>query len=488
MASVNLQSKDGYGDGSRSPERARAVSAPWNKIVSGESCESSSPVVSVISPAASPPPLSIQEQIMNASTDWYPPDTASSVDECSIGCQPDGSDIGGGGTNVIKKPVWSKPSNGVVEVVSPVMGAVSWPALGESTKSAPKSSSSESLHTLSDGSLLPAVQETGNKEQTSRKPASVNPASTPNHVTHSGQRLVKRGGGSSGTYISSNGGVSKSELLHDTSGKPDTIATDSIPKDHTYKESSRGGFGSQPNSGSDHHHQQNSYRRGNGGQNFRAQGQGQGRGNQVWSQHRNFNRDMNTQPQRGGFHRGGYVRPSVHNSTPFIHPPMPLPVRPFGNNVMYPDVASAMIYFQGPAAPMVPGPRYFPFPDPLHGNIVKQIEYYFSNENLVKDTYFRRNMDEQGWVPVNLIASFNKVSSLTDNLQLILDVMRQSTVVEVQGEKMRRRNDWMRWLMPPAVQVPLASQLQGIGLDSRPSSGELSSQLPQGGGERAAVA
>ncbi|KAI3802407.1 hypothetical protein L1987_30539 [Smallanthus sonchifolius] len=56
------------------------------------------------------------------------------------------------------------------------------------------------------------------------------------------------------------------------------------------------------------------------------------------------------------------------------------------------------------------------------------------------------------------------------------------------SEKMRQRNDLMRWLMPPAVQVSLASQLQGIRLDSRPSSGELSSQLPQGGGELAAVA
>ncbi|KAI3743647.1 hypothetical protein L1987_61358 [Smallanthus sonchifolius] len=60
--------------------------------------------------------------------------------------------------------------------------------------------------------------------------------------------------------------------------------------------------------------------------------------------------------------------------------------------------------------------------------------------------------------------------------------------VHLQAEKMRRRNDRMRWLMPPAVQLPLASQLQGIRLDSRPSSGELSSQLPQGGGEWAAVA
>ncbi|KAJ0445488.1 putative la-type HTH domain, winged helix-like DNA-binding domain superfamily [Helianthus annuus] len=464
MAAVNLQSNDGPS----SPARA-----PWSKIVTGESSE--------------PSPSAIYEEIMNASTDWYPSD--NTVDESVTGSQGEGFELDSG--NVVKKPVWSKPLNGVVEVVSPVMGAVCWPALGDSTKAAVKSASSESLNSLSDGSLVPAVQVSGNSLSSSHKPASVNPASTPNHVAHTGAKSVKRGGGSSGANLSSNGGVSESESLGNASGKHDAVGMDSVLKDDTYKGSPRGGFGSQPNSGNEHHYQQNSYRRGNGGPTSRGGGsyQHNNYGGKLEQGHRNFNnRDTNMQYQRGGYRRGGYIRPSVHNPTPFVHPPMRMPVPPFGNNVMYPDVASGMIYFQGPAPPMVSGPPYFPFPHPLHGTIVKQIEYYFSNENLVKDTYLRRNMDAQGWVPVNLIAGFKKVSCLTDNAQLILDVMRQSTVVEVQGDKMRRRNDWMRWLMPPAVQDSLASQLQGIGLDSRPSSGELSSQLQQGGGERAAVA
>ncbi|KAJ0096420.1 hypothetical protein Patl1_29153 [Pistacia atlantica] len=43
----------------------------------------------------------------------------------------------------------------------------------------------------------------------------------------------------------------------------------------------------------------------------------------------------------------------------------------------------------------------------------------------------------------------NMVSLLTDNIQLILDALRSSTVVEVQGDKIRKRNDWMRWIIPP---------------------------------------
>lgn len=43
-----------------------------------------------------------------------------------------------------KKPAWCRRSNGVIDVGA-VMGAVSWPALGESTKSAPEMSPSDSI-------------------------------------------------------------------------------------------------------------------------------------------------------------------------------------------------------------------------------------------------------------------------------------------------------------------------------------------------------
>lgn len=429
--------------------------------------------------------------------------------------------------------VWSKkPLNEVVGVS--VMGGDddAWPSLDAGAKAALKSPSSDSLTGLSDSSL----QVTGNSSSLLHKPEPVknmNPATVTNHVAASVQKPAKRGGGSSGVYVS-NGGVSKQlpasqELKvevanNSTSGKPATVAVESHTKESAHKESPKGGTGSQPNSvNNDHHHQRNAYRRGNGGQHPRGDGsyhhnyagkvdQNQGRDNQEWNQHRNYNnRYNNMQPQRGNNRRGGYMRPAVHNSAPFVHPPMPVPMRPFANNVMYPDVGPAMIYVQGPA-PFVgpfPAPVYYSAPDPIalwHTNIVNQIEYYFSNENLVKDTYLRSKMDEQGWVSVSLIAGFKKVTALTNNVDVILDVMRHSTIVEVQDDKIRRRNDWKKWLMPPTVsgmtsrslsQDSLTSQLQGIALDGATfkneahvesfssrssSSGEFSSQFQQVGG------
>ncbi|MBO8584264.1 hypothetical protein INO15_14165, partial [Staphylococcus aureus] len=73
----------------------------------------------------------------------------------------------------------------------------------------------------------------------------------------------------------------------------------------------------------------------------------------------------------------------------------------------------------------------------------------FSSENLCKDVFLRQNMDEQGWVPISLIASFNRVKQLTVYFPAIVEAVRSSTVVEVQGDKIRKRNDWMNWLLPP---------------------------------------
>ncbi|KAI3669373.1 hypothetical protein L6452_40607 [Arctium lappa] len=553
MAAINFQSDDSGGGvvkSPRSPGHSQTVSSPWSSIVQGPPVMSSD-AVSAAPVSVAPAPTfssSIEEQIGNFTSDWCPsttvPEIASSPDDSGTDGQ--GSDSGGvGGSSASKKPVWNKPSNGVVEVVSPVMGAVSWPALGESTKASPKSSSSESLKALADGPLPPALQVTGNSSPSSHTQTSasnLHPTPTPNHVAPARQKPMKRGG-SFNSNLSVNGGVSHMsatgqdlvvENPHNTSGKPGTAVAEASPRDQTHIESQRGGSGAQSHNGNDHQLQRNSYRRGNGGQHPRGDGsyhhsyggkRDQDRGNHEWNQHsRSFNsRDTHLQPQRG--YPRGYIRPSVHTSTPFIPPPMPLPVQSFGNNLMYPDMPSPVFYVPGPPPPPeslramplvapIPPPMYFAVPDPLlHARIVSQIDYYFSNENLIKDTYLRKNMDEQGWVPVSLIAGFKKVLYLTDNVQLILDAMRASTVVEVQGDRIRRRNDWMRWLMHPPAQYSnlsspqavgrshnqdiMASQLQGITLDEtnstnqdsvgtffgRSSSGEFNSQSQQAGGE-----
>lgn len=89
--------------------------------------------------------------------------------------------------------------------------------------------------------------------------------------------------------------------------------------------------------------------------------------------------------------------------------------------------------------------------DDLKIKLLNQINYYFSDDNLVKDMYLRNQMDCGGWVPIALIANFRKVRELTNDIQLIWEALGASSVVEVQGDKLRRHHDWRRWILTSAV-------------------------------------
>ena len=58
-------------------------------------------------------------------------------------------------------------------------------------------------------------------------------------------------------------------------------------------------------------------------------------------------------------------------------------------------------------------------------------EYYFSTENLTKDIFLRRKMDAEGCIPISLIATFNRVKALTQDIQLILEAVNVSDIVEL---------------------------------------------------------
>ncbi|ONK63093.1 uncharacterized protein A4U43_C07F11350 [Asparagus officinalis] len=80
----------------------------------------------------------------------------------------------------------------------------------------------------------------------------------------------------------------------------------------------------------------------------------------------------------------------------------------------------------------------------LGARIVKQIEYYFSDENLPTDYYLQNLQDEQGWVPIKKIADFNRVKKMM--IDFILEALQRSNSIEVQGDKIRRLNDLPKWV------------------------------------------
>lgn len=95
-------------------------------------------------------------------------------------------------------------------------------------------------------------------------------------------------------------------------------------------------------------------------------------------------------------------------------------------------------------------PYYYSVPqydaDRLKEMLRTQIEYYFSEENLQRDFFLRRKMDEGGFLPISLIASFHRVQALTQDVSLVVEALVNSTTVEiVDGVKLRTRHDPTKW-------------------------------------------
>ncbi|XP_054707435.1 la-related protein 1B-like [Uloborus diversus] len=78
--------------------------------------------------------------------------------------------------------------------------------------------------------------------------------------------------------------------------------------------------------------------------------------------------------------------------------------------------------------------------------IRNQIEYYFSEENLVNDIFMRRKMDDLGYVPLSLIAEFRRVKNLTKNKKTIVEALNESDKLEVlDNMKVRPVVDPLKW-------------------------------------------
>ncbi|CAN1141218.1 La-related protein 6A [Linum perenne] len=82
--------------------------------------------------------------------------------------------------------------------------------------------------------------------------------------------------------------------------------------------------------------------------------------------------------------------------------------------------------------------------DDLKQKIIKQVEYYFSDENLPTDKYMISliKKNKEGFVPIKILASFRKMKKLTLDHELISAALNDSSflVVSSDGKKVKRLN------------------------------------------------
>jgi hypothetical protein len=65
----------------------------------------------------------------------------------------------------------------------------------------------------------------------------------------------------------------------------------------------------------------------------------------------------------------------------------------------------------------------------LEARLRKQLEFYFSRENLATDSYLRSQMDNDQYVPIKVVAKFNKIVQMTNDLDLIVKALKGMGVV-----------------------------------------------------------
>lgn len=408
--------------GINDPSRRRNLPSPWANVVRGGG---EAEPVTPRSPRASKQHSVVSDQLAVLAI------TEADGDESNCG------NAAGG-----KKSAWNKPSANIVVdgSATPVMGAASWPALSESARSVPKSSPSpeESSDRTSDG--LVTVFQAPVTSEAQLKPAKISAKNNSNTTTnhHSRQRSNRRGGSAGGASAGYNRPLpppppplpppfpffDMQYCNYIPPEQPPLKGNSWVPRPMAGS-ARRNNFGPRP--------------RGGGAVGNNGFG-GRGPRNPV-------NRDVHAPqqivapppplPPRGYFRQPHSVPPS------YIPGP---PVRPYGTPMGY-DMAAPLLYVTTPLLPQAaPPPIFISAMEPLHIRILNQIEYYFSVANLVKDNFLRSNMDEEGWVPIALIAGFRRVQILTTDVQMILNSLKDSSSVEIQGDKIRRRNDWRKWV------------------------------------------
>ena len=82
--------------------------------------------------------------------------------------------------------------------------------------------------------------------------------------------------------------------------------------------------------------------------------------------------------------------------------------------------------------------------DQLKDLLTRQLEYYFSRENLAHDSYLMSQMDSDQFVPIAIIANFNQVKKLTSDIKLVTQVLRESPNVQVDAEGIKVRPNHTR--------------------------------------------
>lgn len=86
-------------------------------------------------------------------------------------------------------------------------------------------------------------------------------------------------------------------------------------------------------------------------------------------------------------------------------------------------------------------------------------------------------MDSNGWVDMAMIASFNRIKNLTEDVAIVKEAAEISVMLEVRDDKLRLANgEYRQWVLPDAK----PSALDRDGSETAPVTAQLANELNLG--------
>lgn len=87
-------------------------------------------------------------------------------------------------------------------------------------------------------------------------------------------------------------------------------------------------------------------------------------------------------------------------------------------------------------------------------SIRQQVEYYFSAENLSRDQQLVSELDSDNWILMSRLLSFPRLRDLTSSVNVLIEAMKESSLVEVDVTKGRMRPCNVRRRTTVVIRVP----------------------------------
>jgi hypothetical protein len=82
---------------------------------------------------------------------------------------------------------------------------------------------------------------------------------------------------------------------------------------------------------------------------------------------------------------------------------------------------------------------------------VSQVEFFFSEDELSRNPFIRKNMDCEGYVPAVLIFNFPSIASYSIPFNDLITAMIEKSdriLVDTSNETLKVKGDWKKWVYP----------------------------------------